>query len=75
MTQHARIAAYLREHPEGLTTGEALEVLGVYALSQRVGELRRQGMPIEGEMEETAGGARVKRYRLRNALDSAASLG
>ncbi len=47
-----------------LTVAEALTNLGIYALSQRVGELKRQGVPIEADMVETAGGARVARYRL-----------
>lgn len=47
-----------------LTVAEALTQLGIYALSQRVGELKRQGVPIEADMVETAGGARVARYRL-----------
>ena len=47
-----------------LTVAEALTQLGIYALSQRVGELKRQGVPIESDMIETPGGARVARYRL-----------
>ena len=47
-----------------LTVAEALEQFGVFALSQRVGELKREGVPIESEMVKTAGGARVARYRL-----------
>lgn len=47
-----------------LTVAEALEHLQIYALSQRCGELRRDGVPIVGETVTTAGGAHVKRYRL-----------
>ena len=45
-----------------LTVGKALRELGVYALSQRVGELRRAGWPILSRTIETNGGARVSEY-------------
>jgi hypothetical protein len=45
-----------------LTVAEALSQYGVYALSQRVGELKKAGWPIESEWYATAGGAKVKRY-------------
>lgn len=32
-----------------LTVGKALTELGIYALSQRIGELRRQGWPIQSK--------------------------
>ena len=44
---------------------EALREFGVYALSQRVGDLRRRGHPIVAEWHLTAHGKRVRRYRLR----------
>ena len=47
-----------------LTVAEALTQFGVYALSQRVGDLKRDGVPIEAEMVDTAGGARIARYRM-----------
>lgn len=47
---------------ERLTVAEALSRYGVYALSQRVGELRKAGWPVESEWYATAGGAKVKRY-------------
>lgn len=47
-----------------LTVAEALSQYGIYALSQRVGELKREGVPIDAEMVETPGGARVARYRM-----------
>ena len=52
---------------ERLTVAEALTRYQVYALSQRVGELRRQGWPVESEWYATAGGAKVKRYFMRRA--------
>ena len=63
MTQCDKIAAWLGSG-RTLTVAEALTELGIYALSQRVGELRRQGVPIASDTVETAGGARVSRYRL-----------
>lgn len=39
--------------------------VGVAALSQRVGELRRMGYTIDDEWVETPTGARIKRYFLR----------
>jgi hypothetical protein len=63
MTQCDKIADWLGSG-RTLTVAEALTQLGIYALSQRVGELRRQGVPIQAEMVETPGGARVARYRL-----------
>ena len=48
-----------------LTVAKALSELGVYALSQRVGDLKRDyGWPIKDRFIETAGGARVKEYWL-----------
>jgi Helix-turn-helix domain len=45
-----------------LTPGEALMQFGIYALSQRCGELRRRGHPISWRWELQPSGARVKRY-------------
>lgn len=53
---------------ERLTVAEALTRYQVYALSQRVGELRRQGWPVESEWYATAGGAKVKRYFFRQKV-------
>ena len=47
---------------ESLTVAEALTRYGVYALSQRVGELKRNGWPIKSEMVTLPSGARVARY-------------
>jgi hypothetical protein len=50
---------------ESLTVAEALTRYGCYALSQRIGELKEKHPQIESEWVDTAGGARVKRYFLR----------
>ena len=47
---------------ESLTVADALTRYGIYALSQRVGELIRGGYPVEGQMIELPSGKRVKRY-------------
>lgn len=50
-----------------LTVAVAMSQHGVYALSQRCGELRREfGWPIRDRWVETNGGARVKEYWLES---------
>lgn len=63
-TQHYKLLRAF-ERGEQLTVAEALTQYGVYALSQRVGELKRMGWPIVSEPFETSGGARVARYRMQ----------
>ena len=47
-----------------LTVTEAIRAFGIYALSQRVGELRRnQGKPVISTWETTPDGAKIKRYK------------
>lgn len=48
---------------EELTVADALARFGIYALSQRCGELDRGGYPIESEMVTLANGKRIARYR------------
>jgi hypothetical protein len=58
-----RLDAYFKAGGS-LTVTEAISAIGCYALSQRVGQLRReQHKPVEWSWELTPGGARVKRYR------------
>ena len=66
-----QLLAILRElqHGRRLTVAVALSELGVYALSQRIGELRRLGWPIDRTMIRTRGGATVAEYYLRQAQD------
>lgn len=48
-----------------LTVAKALAEHACYALSQRMGELRREyGWPIQDRFIDTPGGARVKEYWL-----------
>ena len=62
-TQAYEILSYLQAGGR-LTVAKALRELNVYALSQRIGELRRGGWPIQSHTVETAGGARVSEYWL-----------
>lgn len=48
---------------ERLTVLDAVMRYGIYALSQRCGELRVDGYPVESEMITTATGKRIARYR------------
>lgn len=48
-----------------LTVAKALDEYGVYALSQRCGELRRKyGWPIQSRTVTTASGAQISEYWL-----------
>ena len=45
-----------------LTPLESLKKFGIMALSQRCGELRREGYPIKSELVEVESHKRVARY-------------
>ena len=47
-----------------MTVAEALSQYGIYALSQRVGELKREGFEIIAETVELPSGKHVASYRL-----------
>jgi hypothetical protein len=47
-----------------LTPLDAAIECGVFALSQRCGDFRREGHTVVDEWVKTLGGARVKRYRI-----------
>lgn len=49
---------------ESLTVAEALTRFGIYALSQRCGELQRMGYPIVSERVSLPNGKSVCRYSL-----------
>ena len=49
---------------ESLTVADALNRYGVYALSQRCGELIRQGHPVRVEMITVSSGKRVAKYSI-----------
>jgi len=52
------------ERGERLTVAEALSKYGIYALSQRCGELIRDDYPIVSEPITLPNGKRVAQYRL-----------
>ncbi len=61
---------------EQLTVAEALTRYGIYALSQRCGELMREGYPVKSEMVKVPSGKRVARYswdwqQVNDAVDPA----
>ena len=62
MTQHDQLLAHFKRG-ESLTVAEALLKCGCYALSQRVGELKRTGHDIRSDWVES-NGKRFKRYYL-----------
>ena len=49
---------------EKLTVAQALKEFGVYALSQRVGDLKRMGWPVLTSTITTNSGKRVAEYRM-----------
>ena len=65
MTQKEQILDHLRKGGS-LTPLESLEMFGCLALSQRMGELRRDGWPIESHLVELPNGKRVARYRMED---------
>jgi hypothetical protein len=64
-TQAYEILKYLQSG-RTLTVAKAMSELGVYALSQRCGELRRMGWPIKSRPVEIHPGTRVSEYSLDN---------
>jgi hypothetical protein len=46
-----------------LTVAEALTQYGIFALSQRCTDMRREGKPVISDWVDLPNGKRVKRYR------------
>ena len=63
MTQEEMIYQHLYSGGT-ITPLEALQKFGCLALSQRIGGLKRMGVPIDSEMVKVGEGKRVKRYWL-----------
>jgi hypothetical protein len=61
MTQAALILQYLSTG-HTLTPLESLSLFGCMALSQRIGELKRQGFPIKSTLVEVPSHKHVARY-------------
>lgn len=64
--RHTQLWDLLNALLEGkrFTVVSAIDTLGIYALSQRCGDLKRLRWPVRDEWFETSHGARVKRYFL-----------
>jgi hypothetical protein len=63
MSQKDQILNYLRQG-KTLTVLKAIKKFQCYALSQRVGELKRDGHPIQSKIIEVDSGKRVAQYSL-----------
>lgn len=63
MTQTEQVHRYLSTG-RPLTVLTALKRLNVMALSQRVGELKRKGIPVQSAFVKTRSGKTIKRYWL-----------
>lgn len=63
---HALLALLIMGGRFTVASALAEPKLRIYALSQRIGELKRMGWDIGSEWVETEGGARVKRYYYRS---------
>lgn len=63
MSQKDRIITHLI-YGNSLTPVDALNRFGCFRLSERIRELEDQGWPIERSWYKTAGGAKVREYRL-----------
>ena len=64
MTQNGRLLNYLQQHPEGITTLEAMERLRILRLSERIRECEARDYVFSHTPEKTVNGARVVRYKL-----------
>lgn len=63
-SQHYTIINYLMTKGKNLTVWTATTRLKIYALSQRIGELKRMGFPIKDRWIETEEGKHCKEYFL-----------
>ena len=45
-SQNDKLLTYLKEHKEGITTFQAVEILRIYRISARVADLRGRGYKI-----------------------------
>jgi hypothetical protein len=65
VTQSAAILALLRERrEEGLTSLDALRLVGSFRLAARIADLHAAGHEITSTMEPLPNGKRIARYRL-----------
>ncbi|MDP3443804.1 MAG: helix-turn-helix domain-containing protein [Ignavibacteria bacterium] len=64
-SQSEEIKAYLLSG-KSLTSLDGLRLFKCWSLTQRIFDLRRQGLPIETEMILLESGKRVARYKLKS---------
>lgn len=67
-SQSAEIKAYLLSG-KSLTSLDGLRLFKCWSLTQRIFDLRRQGLTIETEMILLESGKRVARYKLKSIPD------
>ena len=60
-TQNAKIKAYLNTG-KTITPAEAFNIIGTMKLATRIGEVKRDGFPVDSEWVKTADGKRFKKY-------------
>lgn len=63
-TQEDQILDLLKERPEGITPGDALNEVGCFRLAARISDLKKKGYRIKSERYTTPRGAHVARYVL-----------
>ena len=61
-TKKAALLSLLRKR--WLTPLESVQLVGIFSLSQRCGEFRREGLCVVDKWVTTYGGSRVKAYRI-----------
>ena len=69
-TQAAKLLAYLKDHPEGITDLQALMFLGIRRLAARIFELTQQGITFAREWVHLESGAKVIRYSIAVPVQS-----
>lgn len=62
MTKRDKLLGHLKRR--WISPIDALNLVGLMSLSQRVGELERSGTPIEKRWAESPTGARFREYRV-----------
>lgn len=62
-TQAGQVLAYLREHPEGITTIDAFYYMNITRLAARISDIKKSGIGIVTTREQN-GNKRYCRYRL-----------
>ena len=71
-TQNQMVLDMLRSHPEGSTSRDALQELGVARLAARINDLKNMGYVIDSEMLKVVtryGTTRVASYRLKGGKE------